>query len=271
MEQTLNYKKKKQEQVKEILLMPISCNKSIIGTPVKRENLIYSGQKYCNNLDEDMSDFAVGFYEIIYRNILKNDENNHRSILNKDNYLLNRNFAGDTMNSFNTISRSCTENSFDWPNYLWKYFKEYHCLANFWIVPMHIGRTSPRTPKEFRIISKSKIGINDYMDKFLNNYKENESIYKELCKDYVSEFKDFNDFATQHFLLESYYILEREEIIEYSDSSKYTHEEIINSMKRNIETRANAISKSELELEFGYSKKVVWSALWDYFHDLKLI
>ena len=269
MKQSTNDKKKKQEQVKEILLMPIVCNKSIKGT-VRRENLIYTGQKYCNGTDEDMSYFAVGFYEIIYRNILKN-ENNHRSILNKDKYFFDINFAGDTMNSFNTISKEYTKNSSDWPDYLWKYFEGYHCLANFWIVPMHVGRTSSHTPKELRVVSKSKNGINDYMDKFLNDYKKNESKYKELYKDYFSEFQDFNDFATQHFLLESYYILEKEEIEEYSNSSNHTLEEIISSMKSKIETRANCISKSESDLDFGDSKKVLWKALWKYFYTLKLI
>ncbi|MCG2729851.1 MAG: hypothetical protein L6276_06145, partial [Acetobacterium sp.] len=86
--------KKKQEQVEEILLMPIICNKFIRGT-VRRGNLIYTGQKYCNSADEDMSDFAVGFYEIIYRNIMKVVEN-PGSILDNTGHFIDKNFAGDT-------------------------------------------------------------------------------------------------------------------------------------------------------------------------------
>ena len=57
------------EIVKKILLTPIECNKRY--KTIKLVNgEICSPQKYYCGEDCDMSDFAVGFYEIIYANIL---------------------------------------------------------------------------------------------------------------------------------------------------------------------------------------------------------
>jgi hypothetical protein len=110
------------------------------------DDKVLSGQKYYSSADADMSDFAIGFYEIIYKEILKG-----KPILGQKGSLRNSEFAGDTMNSFNTIanctpgagksSRLRTEKE-EWPEYLRVYHSQYHCLANFWILPMDIGRTT---------------------------------------------------------------------------------------------------------------------------------
>lgn len=57
---------KKEEQVKEILLTPIKCKGSSKGKPtIKKVNsILESTQTYTEMLDEDMSGFAVDFYEI---------------------------------------------------------------------------------------------------------------------------------------------------------------------------------------------------------------
>ena len=80
---------KKQNDVKKILLTPIK-----LGEEISLENnCIFTKQTYKGSFDPDMSAVAVGFYEIIYG--LK--------ILDGKGYLLNKEFAGDTMCSFNTI------------------------------------------------------------------------------------------------------------------------------------------------------------------------
>ena len=101
----------KEQQVKNILLMPIEnisllpveCN---IKEPIKiciYDNKIYSSKKYhrYNVFDPDMSDFAVEFYQIIYKKKLKEQE---YEIL-KGNILKNKEFCGDTMNSYKTIAK----------------------------------------------------------------------------------------------------------------------------------------------------------------------
>ena len=98
-----------------------------------------------------MSDFTVGFYEIVYKDLLK-----CMTLLNGKGELYNAQFAGDTMNSFNTIAnftinagKSMAKRTplEEWPEYLKDYRIRYHCLANFWILPMDIGRTSRKLNK----------------------------------------------------------------------------------------------------------------------------
>ena len=52
-----------------------------------------------------MSDFAIGFYSILYKGPL----NNNPILDKKTNKLVNNNFAGDTMNSFNSIANCIPE------------------------------------------------------------------------------------------------------------------------------------------------------------------
>lgn len=53
---------KKEDQIQEILLMPIYCDKK--HDKISREdNKIKTSQKHYSKPDEDMSDFAIGFYE----------------------------------------------------------------------------------------------------------------------------------------------------------------------------------------------------------------
>ena len=123
------------EIVKKILLTPIECNKRY--KTIKLVNgEICSPQKYYCGEDCDMSDFAVGFYEIIYANIIPG-----KKILN-NGFFTSKEFAGDTMNSFNSLANIILDNNDKnsrsskdiWPDYLEKYEKDYHCLANFWVI-----------------------------------------------------------------------------------------------------------------------------------------
>ena len=114
------------EIVKKILLTPIECNKRY--KTIKLVNgEICSPQKYYCGEDCDMSDFAVGFYEIIYANIIPG-----KKILN-NGFFTSKEFAGDTMNSFNSLANIILDNNDKnsrsskdiWPDYLEKYEKDY--------------------------------------------------------------------------------------------------------------------------------------------------
>lgn len=227
----------KKEQVKEILQMPIVCNKSIKGI-IRRGNVIYTGQKYYSNADEDMSDFAVGFYEIIYSNILKSG-----SILTKLGDFVDKNFAGDTMNSFNIISNTYNGNSSSWKKYLWEFFDKYHCLANFWVIPINIGRKS------------KKNNHYDSMDIFLNKVNTEFEDLSNKYKNYFENIKNPEEFLSKHFVEKP---KDNSKIKEYysSRNSKQLVEHAMNAIKE----RAGNISESE------YS-----SDLWNYFNkELKL-
>lgn len=141
------------KKVYDLLLTPIICekNKSDEINIIKKPGLIISSQQYYSTPDEDMSDFALEFYKILYGNNLLSS----KEVLEKG-CLLNKELAGDTMNSFNTIANMFS-NSFVWKGgsltismnpYLLNYKARYHCLANFWVIPMRHGRTSSKLVKK---------------------------------------------------------------------------------------------------------------------------
>ena len=250
-----NYKRK---QVFDILIMPIKTVGYSNGTVniTKEGNIIKSTQTYYPykiwnqkpvpiTLDADISDFAVGFYEIIYGNII-----NAKSLIENDRFVDNK-FAGDTMNSFETIANlfpeagSCKKNRTlptAWPDKLQQYKKQYHCLANFWILPIEIGRKLD----ENNVLCKGsyKYGIRDYVDRFLVKLKENNKYF--YCN-------DFSQFAKVQFICGSYV---------YADDSIYTFSDVesnpnllIDKIVDRIKIRATAIANSE------YAE-----CLWEYFN-----
>ena len=111
----VNYMKglnEEQKKVFEILVCQIIASKdvneiSLFQNDSKR--IILSGQKYGDVPDEDMSDFSVGFYKKLY------------------NIEMDKSFMGDTMNSFNAISRYASEEK----KKEWKTF--YHCPVRLWL------------------------------------------------------------------------------------------------------------------------------------------
>lgn len=150
----------KENIVYEILLTPIKCDKNVPKIYIK-DNVVYSPQLYKGNPDEDMSDFSVGFYKIVYKGILGG---NNVDILNEDGTYKNKNYMGDTIHSFNSLANVILDNKSKnerspkeaWPKELIDYQSKYHCLANFWVIPMCHGRTS------------AKLNRYDSLDAYLN-------------------------------------------------------------------------------------------------------
>ena len=223
--------------------MPIECNKNQSEITLSN-GIILTGQKYYANADEDMSDFAICFYEIIYRDLL--DKLRLRALLSENGFLYCKELAGDTMNSFNTVanitpdaglSRKQRTSENQWPDYLRLYWAKYHCLANFWILPMEVGRTMNGH------MNKAKKPINDYMDNFLEmvhlsvRFDESERLYYRC-------FEDWDDFIDKHFIREAY--VSEGQIEKYSDSSS---EYFIANALEKIEKRAADIAKSEYAVE----------------------
>lgn len=245
----------KSKQVYELLLTPIVCTGysegkvSIIkcGDKIKTSQSYYPYKKWEIPLDEDMSDFAMGFYEILYKDIL----NGNQMIDNDD--LCDREFAGDTMNSFNYIanllpqagrSRNSRTPKSQWPPILQKWEQSYHCLANFWIIPLKIGR------KNSDKLSKGSYenGVNDYVDRFIDLLKEPTNFAGIFSRDY----KSIEEFAAKQFLYGSY-MYGDSSVVSYSDEIEIP-EVMINKIIDRIKIRATAIANSDCSIE-----------LWDYF------
>ncbi len=243
----------KKDDVKRILLTSIEVKKDLDNISLYRCKKILSGQKYVRDPDPDMSDFAIQFYEIIYDDLI---------ILDADGYLNKNDFAGDTMCSFDTIanripgagkSRATRTDYKVWPPYLQKYYNMYHCLANFWLLPMEVGRNGNK-------LSKSR-ATKDYVDRFIKYYREYLSCYECKYDDYTKKFNYEDDFFEKHFLVgENNFVrlIKNEYIV--NEFSKESPQEIIGSMIKLIEGRAEAISNSK------YCKQ-----LWEFFNKYKLI
>lgn len=241
----------KKDQIIEILLMPIYCDKKYDRIS-RVDNKIQTGQKYYSKPDEDMSNFAVGFYDIVYKNIL-----NSKPILEDNGCLLNKEFAGDTMNSFNNIanktpgvgkSYKTRADKEYWPEYLRNYHSKYHCLANFWLLPMDIGRT---IIGELNKSAKAK----DYMDRFLK-IVHSEIKFDECDREYFRCFKSWSEFTDKHFLINSYLDQESKVDLHSNCNSEYFIEKVLDKNKQ----RAKCISESEYAEE-----------LWKYFNDCQLL
>ena len=257
----------KKKQVEEILLSPINVigykgnaaariNK--VRNKIETTQSYYPYKNYPINLDADMSDFAIGFYEIIYKDFLENE------ILKETDALFNEEFAGDTMNSFNSIANTVpgagkssarrTERS-EWPKYLQEYYDQYHCLANFWVLPMVVGRKADnKYYKAYSNYYSVDGGTQDYMDRFLKVLKDNFGVYKESYPDYFRKLDSFEDFLNVNYINDVYY--KDGCIVDYSSLEA---EERIERITDNIKGRAKAISNSKHIDE-----------LWKYFDSLGL-
>ena len=167
----------KEEQVYKILLTPIKCDKKVSKIYME-DNVIYSPQLYKEIADEDMSDFSVGFYKIIYEDFLKNDSG---EILNEDGFCKNDNYMGDTMHSFNSLanvilgdkSKEYRSPKEKWPEELVEYKSKYHCLANFWVIPMRHGRRSAKLNRYDSLdiyLSKVHAGVIKNADEYFQKF-----------------------------------------------------------------------------------------------------
>ncbi|MCO7124602.1 hypothetical protein NIE88_02255 [Sporolactobacillus shoreicorticis] len=244
----------KTDQIREVLLTTICCDKK--QSKISREdNIILSGQKYYSSTDADMSNFAVGFYEIVYKDIL-----NSKPLLKHNGSLWNNEYAGDTMNSFNTVAnitpragksrvqRTAME---EWPEYLQNYYRKYHCLANFWILPMEIGRTTKG------ILNKAINPTGDYMDRFLEMVHSKIRFYG-YDREYFRCFNCWGEFTDKHFLINSY-LNEELKIELYSNFNEDKSRKFIKKALEKIGQRAECIAESE------YANK-----LWEYFNEWNL-
>lgn len=246
------------EQVRKILLMPIECYVDYKGgkLEITKENneKIMSSQMYYPQYiykdtgkpdrfpnwkpDEDVSDFACGFYEIIYNKVLSGN-----TIIDAVGNLSDKQYCGDTMTSVSKIP---------------KLKNRYHCLANFWILPMHIGHTSSSTHYDLKKWSKTSnhYKTEDFMDRWLLLLKYQFADFKENFS-YFNNFKSFEEFADIHFLKGSY-VDDNYDVIQYSDESLKT-QDLDKILFGFMETRAEKISASDYADD-----------LWDFFNNYHL-
>jgi len=236
---------KRREQVYKILLAPV--NKPTYSGHVGERKVIvkWNGShidttqtywpeykdtnqdsiRYPMNPDCDMSDFACGFYEIIYRDILPGH------IVCEDGNLFDKEFAGDTMNTVKKMP-SLTE--------------KYHCLANFWLLPMQLGRMSNHE------LSKTdpQYMIQDYMDRFLIAVQDKLEEYRRVFPRCFAEMRTFEDMVNVHSLEGSYVELidsedlaEKEYVVQtFSDMPTVFKEETVWEC---IQKRARVIADSQ--------------------------
>ena len=218
---------KKQEELYKILLLPIMEQK--IDSYKIEEKVIYSGTKYGTEFDPDMSNIAIKFYSIIY-------ELEEEVLLSESE----KSVKGDTMNASSTYYKPPSELTEQWK-------VDKHCLANFWILPMNIGRTPVRhLSEEQKLYCKHsrKSRIHDYMDVFLEFLSENLDYYFCEYKEYfdaikVSRENFVNEFSQAHFLKKGYY-----EINSVKKIDKTTLRNGYDSWRKAIEERAQEIATS---------------------------
>lgn len=183
-----------QEKIKEILLMEISSEKTDLIR--KEDGKIISPQRYGSDKghrrgkDPDMSDLAVAFYEILYKDILPGNG----KILGEDTLFKDTAFAGDTMFTFSKLKKSLLaahkgdnvtiekiETGME------KLKGSYHCLANFWLIPEAHGR---------RLMKAASF---DSPDIYLEKIKENLATYKEQFPRYYGAYTLVTIESCHHF------------------------------------------------------------------------
>lgn len=242
----------KEKKVYEILLTPIMCDNNVKKICMQ-DNIIYSPQLYNSGLDEDMSDFSVGFYKIVYKDILK--ENNGK-ILKENGKYINENYMGDTMHSFNSLAnvilgdrcKDCRSPKEMWPEELIDYHSKYHCLANFWIIPMCHGRKS------------AKLSWYDSLDYYLEEVKN--YYLREVKLRFIESQEYFKNFTWESFLdthgLSEYKMIDNQLKI-YKEKDKKACLDEIERIYEFWENRASQIVKK-------YNNE-----LYNYFNGLGLI
>ncbi len=213
------------EDIKHFLLMPIECTTETNRVFVYKGR-IYSSQMY-RGMDPDMSDLAIRFYKIIYgRDILAGTK------------LLNDQFCGDTVNSLYSAKTYGIKGEG-----LKKWDRNNRCLANFWLLPMPIGHTSPTMNYEIRDM---KYGYKDLIKYSKSNSKIRDNMYSFLRelekKDFEDKFCEFfpeywgyfgKNFKIKHFLGNIYDSMP--DVINYEDAFRNicSRAEIIAEEKQN--------------------------------------
>lgn len=248
--------KERKKQVYDLLLTPILCSRT--AQSICREgDHILSPQRYCYGIDPDMSDFAMGFYEVLYGDTLLAGQ----KLLRSDGFVADVELAGDTMNSFNTVanivlgdvdSKHRSPES-KWPEDLRLFHRRFSSLANYWLLPMRLGRTG------------TKLNRYDSVDLFLDRLKSEFPLFQSeerisyrgfQANNYFRKFRDYDDFCGIHYVSEG---IEAEKLLTLY-RNKDDCPTIITAMIDSIEMRAKQIAETE----------TVSLALWDYFDGLGL-
>lgn len=264
---TNNTKEIKTKKVYDLLLTPIICEKTKSReiSIIKKSGLIISSQQYYSTADEDMSDFAIEFYKILYGNNLL-----YKKKVLENECLVNKEFAGDTMNSFNTIANMFS-NSFLWKEgnptismnpYLLNYKARYHCLANFWMIPMRHGRTSSKLVKKGMYSYDSPILYTEILKAEWDSISEDENIpYQNDKNEYSNYFNAIkkDDFDNIHFLPEVDNSIKIRSL--YENKNEKNALELVNISMQYIYDRARLICKNES----------IVNQLYDCFEKLNLI
>ena len=106
-------------------------------------------------------------------------------------------------------------------------------------------------------LCKAKRGVYDYMDRFLQLYKDKSDQYKKEYPDYVETFCSLEEeFAKKHFLIGSY-VCENLEIVNFSNCED--PEKIIAHMQDKIEKRAESIKSAYYEELFKLAQRIGYS------------
>lgn len=246
----------RQNQVYQLLIAPIECSKSFPGISYK-DGIIRSSQRYCYGVDPDMSDFAVGFYEVVYKSLLSG-----KRLLSGDGFFSDVEFAGDSMNSFNTVANIILGDAdskhrspkSEWPAELLRFHDRFQSLANYWLIPMRFGRTG------------TKLNKYDSVDLFLDRLRQDFSQFQEQerilyrgfqSENYFRRFAGYEDFCTIHFVERS---IEAPELLELYQSRSGCMA-LVCKMTENIESRARCIAKAE----------AISDSLWKWFRTKELI
>jgi len=248
----------KQKQVKKILLTPIVTNSEV--TSIKKNNgIIFSTQKYhssTKNYDEDMCDFSVGFYEVFYKEMVGG------SLLLDNGRLRNKDIAGDTMNTINCICKG--ESSKEEEKKKNIFYDQYHCLANFWLIPMQHGRlASGKTGKKLNNYDSLILYLHE-LEKNYNNLKDRRPVYGsgKYKTEYPNYFlnpslSEYIDFCKVHC------------VQTISNIESVTTEEYYKNVKciDIIDKELNIIFKRADEI----CRDARYESIWDYFNELGLI
>lgn len=255
----------KREQVYDVLLTPIICEKNEKEIRF-RNGVIFSPQDYYGTPDEDMCRFAVDFYDILYKSIIPEG-----GVL-KNAYLRNKEFAGDTMHSFKSVANLLIKAIYndklnmEIPGmpYLEYYKVHYHCLANFWIIPMRHGRSSPKRIKDgHETYDFSEFYIQDVGKNWKSLKEDSEITYvtrnsEQKYENYFNKFDSINSFCNTHF------INNPRPADEYkSEDYKDEPEELLDLALKSIRERARSIAFD--------TESDIPNELWDCFNDLGLI
>ena len=160
-----------ENRIRQLLLTNIDSGEKYASISISNNLICSSG-----NSDQDMSDIAIEFYKVLYGEDME--------ISNKMGSL----FAGDTMNSYNTVIKGASD-------IIKKFWNDhYHCLANFWVLPTQVGRSCRKC---------NKAAGGDYMDIFLGKYLYDENFYGQFQENYYGYTRRFprESFAELHMNL----------------------------------------------------------------------